>query len=332
VISRPNIVPPPAISGGIPVPPFVQPKAAPRAEPKPTAQAQTIKVDVGEEIEQERKKSRSRIILGGIVGALIGAGIGFVAGGSKEKGDVAKAAADSAGKLKDEVKAANEAMTKLSQKLADAGTKLESKEFPTELAGELGALNVPFDSARLDKRNVGGMPNRIQSSLFKFTSGVEDVNKTKDSLRNILGLVQAPIAKAWAEEKEPKANYSILFRSEGQNKVVADLVPNKEPFTWKGDHPGNYTVTVLQAGKPAEKKAERWVKGDLVKSDPVVVPLDPKSMAGLVGDVGILRLRKAIYDLKIELEGNKEDPTSTGGLVKLGDDLLNDLHKFSLQK
>jgi len=33
--------------------------------------------------------------------------------------------------------------------------------------------------------------------------------------------------------------------------------------------------------KHAEKKGTRWTKGDLTGSDPVVIPVDPKSMAGL---------------------------------------------------
>ena len=338
VQSRPSapigIAPPPQLAGGIPVPPFAQPRPSqPRQEAKPTAQAQTIKVDVGEEIEQERKKGRSRIALGGIAGAILGLALSFVAGNSKAKGDVIKAGQKSASELSKEVKAAADKMNELSQKLADAQTKLENKEFPTDIAAALGGINIPFDATKLDRRNVGGMPNRIQTMLFKFTSGAEDINKTKDSLRNIMSIAQAPITTSWAEEKEPKAKYAVLFRADGPNKTVADLVPVKEPFGWKGDFPANFTITKLENNKPAEKKATRWVKGDIIASDPIAIPVDPKSMAGFTGDATLARLRKAIYDLKNDLDGNKENPTTeTPGLIKSGGDLADELHKFSLQQ
>lgn len=326
------IAPPPAISGGIPLPPFARQQQAPKPEKKTAAQ-ETIKVEIGEEIHQERKKWQQRVGFGVAAGALLGLAIGFVAGGSKEKGDVAKAAARGAKDLEKEVKTAGETMQKLAQKLADAQTQLESKKFPDELVTELGGLNVPFDATRLDKRNVGGLPNRVQSMLFKFSAGAEDVNKTKDSLRNILGLAKGPLTAGWEEEANPKAKYSILFRSEGKDKVVGDIVPNKEAFPWKGDFQGSYTIVKLEGGKPADKKATRWIKGDLVGNDPIVVPIDPKSMAGFTADATLGKLRKAIYDLKSDLEGNKENPAAeTTGLIKLADDLQNDLHKIGLQQ
>lgn len=334
--SRPaGIAPPPGISPGIPLPPFGPPRAAPKPEPKQTAQAQTIKVDVGEEIELERKKSRTRILLGALAGAVIGLGIGFVAGGSNEKKEVRVAGTKGAGELAALIKPANEKMTELSQKLADASSKLENKTFPDDLAQALSGINVPFDATRLEKKGVGGMPNRIQSALLKYTSGVEDVNKTKDSLRNILGLVQGPITAAWADEKEPKGKYSILFRADGSKGIVGDLASNKEPFPW-ANFPASLTVIKLENGKPAEKKATRWVKGDLTGSDPIVVPIDPKGMVGIAGiqttaDASLIQLRKAIYNLRQDLDGNKENPSQeTPGLIKMGDDLANDLHKHSL--
>jgi hypothetical protein len=328
-----GIAPPPGISPGIPLPPFAQPRQPAAPAPKPTAAQQTIKVEVGEEIERERKKSAQRAMLAAVAGAVVGGVIGFVAGGSSEKGTRFKEAAKGAELLEKDVKAATVKMKELDEKLAEAGQKLSSKQFPEDLATALGGINIPFDASNLEGKQVGSLPGKALRNLLAFTSAVQDVNKSKDSLKNILSAAQAPITKAWKEEKEPMANFSVLFRGEGQNKVVAELVPNKEPFTWKGDFQPSYSITRLENNKPTEKKATRWVKGDLVGSDPIVVPVDPKSMAGFTNEVLVQRLNKALYDIRQDLEGNKEDPTrETAGLLKDGEDLANELHKASLNK
>lgn len=330
-----GIAPPPGmISSGIPLPPFGhQARPAPVATPKPTAGQQTIKVDVGEEVQQARASARRWALYASLAGAVVGGVIGFVAGGSSEKGGRIKEAAKGAGLLEKDVKAATEEMRKLDAKLSEAGTKLTSKQFPETLAADLGGINIPFDPTNLEGKQVGSLGSKALRTLLAFTSAVQDVNKSKDSLKNILSAAQGPITKAWKEEKEPMANFSVLFRSEGQNKVVADLVPNKEPFSWKGEFPPSYAITKLENNKPAEKKATRWLKGELLGNDPIAVPVDPRSMAGFTNEVLVQRLNKALYDIRQDLQGNKEDPTrETPGLIKDGEDLANDLHKASLNQ
>ncbi len=330
-----GIAPPPGISPGIPLPPFgprpVQ--QAPAPAPKLSAAQQTIKVEMGEEIEQHRSSARRNAVLAAIAGALVGGLIGFVAGGSSEKGGRVKDAAKGAALLEKDVRDAAKKMKDLDDALTEASTKLSNKAFPEELGATLGGLNVPFDATNFEGKHVGSLPSKVLRPLLSFTSAVQDVNKTKDTLRNLLSLSAAPIAKAWKEDKEPMANFSVLFRADGQNKVVAELVPIKEPFGWKADFPGNYTITKLENNKPAEKKATRWVKGDLTGGDPIGVPVDPKSMAGFTSEVLIQRLNKAIYDIRLILEGNQEDQTKPiAGLLKDGDELANELHKASLNQ
>jgi hypothetical protein len=330
-----GIAPPPGISPGIPLPPFgprpVQ--SAPAPAPKPTAAQQTIKVEMGEEIEQHRSTARRNALLAAVAGALVGGLIGFVAGGSSEKGGRVKEAAKGAALLEKDVREAAKKMKDLDDALTEAGTKISNKAFPDDLAATLAGINVPFDATNFEGKYVGSLPSKVLRPLLSFTSAVQDVNKTKDSLKNMLGLSKGPITKAWTEEKEPMANFSVLFRADGQSKVVAELVPIKEPFNWKADHPGNYTITKLEGGKPTEKKATRWVKGDLTGSDPIGVPVDPKSMAGFTTEVLIQRLSKAIYDIRLILEGSGDDPTKpVPGLLKEGDDLATELHKASLNQ
>jgi hypothetical protein len=328
----PGIAPPPGLSPGIPLPPFAPQRR--QAEPKPSAAQQTIKVEIGEEIHEERKKARRNVVFGALAGAAIGLGLGWVAGGSAEKGDRARNAARGAGLLEKDVKAAGEKLKDLDAKLQEAAEKLKNKSFPDDLGAALSGLTIPFDDTNLDNKGVNGMPSKLFRLVLDFTDGCKAANKARESLRNLTGLTKDPITKAWKEETAPMANFSVVFHSEGsKNNVAAELVPNPSPFQWKSDWAEKYKVTKLEGGKPAEKEAKRYSKGDLPGSDLVAIPVDPKTTAAFTSDVMIGRLNKALYDLRVELEGNKENPTNeTPGLLKSGEDLANELHKASLNQ
>jgi hypothetical protein len=326
-----GIAPPPGLSPGIPIPPFAQQqRPAPVAAPKQTAAQQTIKVEIGEEIEHERKKWRQRVMMGAFAGAVVGLGIGFVGGGSQEKGERAKRAARGAAQLEKDVKGTIDKLKDLDSKLAEAADKLKTKSYPEDLATALSGLKVPFDATNLDNKDVGSLSPRVFKVVLTFTAAIEALDKSRESLRNIVGIAKDPISKAWAEEKEPKANFSVVFRTEGGKTVVGELVPNKEPFGWKGTYPDSYTVIRQESGRPADKKANRWVKGDLPGNDLTAIPLDPRSVAAFTSEQLVGKLAKAIYDMRNDLEGNKEDVRNeTPGLVKMADDLANELHKAS---
>jgi hypothetical protein len=328
-----GIAPPPGLSPGIPLPAFGAP-ARRQAEPKQSAQQQTIKVEIGEEIHTERKKARRNAMFAAFAGALVGLGLGFVAGGSSEKGDRAKGAARGAQLLEKDVKTATDKLKELDTKLQESAEKLKNKGFPDDLVGALGGLTIPFDDTNLDGKGVNGMPSRLFRLVLDYTDGCKNANKLRESLRNLAGMTKDPITKAWKEETSPVANFSVVFHSEGQKQgVAAELVPNHTPFEWKKDWAEKYKVTKLEGGKPAEKEVKRYVKGDLPGNDPVAIPVDPKTTAAFTSDVMLGRLNKAIYDLRVELEGNKENPTNeTPGIIKSGEDLANELHKASLNQ
>jgi hypothetical protein len=334
--TRPSgMAPPPGLSSGIPLPPFGPQRPQPRAEPKPTAQAQTIKVEIGEEVEQERKKARRRTAIFAAIAALVGIFMGFVAGESSERGGRLRDAARGAALLERDVKAAGEKLRTLQAKVDEAAEKLAKKMFPDDFAATLSGTTIPFEASNLDNKGIGGQSPRLLKSVLAFTSAVDDCNKSRESLRNLVGLVKDPLLKAWDDEKSPKSAFSVLFHTEYGKGVVAELAPNKEPFVWKNDFPASYAVLKLEGGKSAEKKAARYQKGELPGngSDPIAVPVDPKTTAGLTGELLIQRLNKAVYDLRVALDGNKDNPTNeTPGLVKQADDLANELHKASLNQ
>ncbi len=331
-----GIAPPPGISPGIPLPPFAQQRPAPQAAPKASAHAQTIKVEIGEEVHEERKKASKRTALYAILTLALGVGLGFVAGGAKAKGDRFKLAVEGAGLLEKDVKAANEKMKTLDEKLTAGAEKLGTKAFPDDLVNDLSSINIPFEAANLDNKHVGDLPAKTMKQVLAYTEAVEDLNRTKDSLKNLLGAAKAPVEKAWKEEKEPVANFSVVFRGD-QKGMLAELVPNKDPFPFKNDWPASYTilkqVRSQQGTKTEEKKANRWTKGDLTGSDPVAIPVDQASVAAFSSEELVFKLSKGMRDIREILQGRHDNPTTeTAGLIKEGDDLANELHKFSLQR
>jgi hypothetical protein len=325
---KPNIAPPPGLSPGIPLPPFAQ-QQRPKAEPKQSAAQQTIKVEIGEEIHEERKKARRRAMMAAAAGVVVGLGIGFVAGGSNADGQRFAAAAKGAGLLEKDVKAANDKLKDLDAKITEAQEKFSKKTFPDDLGNALGGLIVPFDSTNLDGKGVAGMNQNLFKRVLAYTSAVESVNKSRESVKNLVGFAKDPITKAWKEETAPVSNFSVLFRTEGKF-IVADLVSNVAPFPWKGtDYPDKYKV----AAKPADKEVKRWPggKGDLT-SDTFVVPVDPRTTAAFTSEVAIGQLFKALGDIRLKLQGNKDDPNAPDGLLKAGDDLAVELHKASIKQ
>jgi hypothetical protein len=297
-------------------------------EPKVSAAQQTIKVEIGEEIHQERAKARRQAMMAALAGAVVGLGIGFVAGGASEKGDRAKVAARGAQQTEKDVKAALEKLKELDTKVGEAAEKIGKKEYPTDLSGALAGLVIPFEVTILDR----AVPGRLVRSVSTFYAGVESANKQRETLKKLADFAKDPVSKAWKEEGAPVANFSVLFRTDGKN-IVADLVPNPAPFDWKKDHPAKYKVSKPEGARTVEKEVAHYVKGDLPGNDPVAVPVDPKTMTNMSEGVALFgRLQKAIYDLRLDLQGRPDDPNAPPGLLKMADDLANELHKASLNQ
>jgi hypothetical protein len=330
-----GIAPPQGMSQGIPLPIFApQPRAQPAAQPK--QQAQTIKVEVSEEIHEERRKATKKMALFALLGAVLGAGLGFVWGGAKTKGDQAQATVKGAGELHDEIQAANTKMKELDEKLTAAADKLDKKQFPDDL--DLNSIIIEFDGQKLEGRGVGGLPRNVLRMLLSFTANVSDLNKTKDSLRNLLVIAKPQVEKGWVEEKEPVTSFSVIFSGRGEGKMMADLVPNKEPFALSAkEWPGSYTITKPEKTatgiKGVEKKATRWTKGDLTGNDPVAIPVDPLTTSALSSREFANKLTKGMRDIRELMAGNKDNPTDEKpGLLKEGEDLANELQSLSGKK
>lgn len=360
-VPPPAAVPPPALGTPIPIPmptasqpgapmmpglgmPFAQPsRPAPAPPPAPVSAAQqTIKVEVGEEVHEERRKASKRTGLYAGIAVVVGMAVGFGIGGLKKDHDYDYAAIAGAGLLEKDVKAATEKVVELKEKLQGGEDKLRNKEYPDDLVSALSAINVPFAIDNLQHKQVGNLKSSLQQSLFAYVMAVEDVNKAKDKLRNLLGApdVKKAVTKAWTEEKEPLFNYAVMLSSDNKG-MVATLVPTKDPFPEGKDWPANVSVMIVQqsqqGAKQVEKKATRWEKGDpsrlISGTDPVVVPVDPDSTAAFTSQEIIRKLAIGIRDIRVTLEGDASDPTNEkAGLQKAGEDLANELHKVAQQQ
>lgn len=337
--SRPIPAPPMGLSPGIPLPAFAPSVRPPAAAPAPAPQgaaAQTIKVEMGEEVQEQQKRAAKQKVIFAAIGAAVGIGLGFVVGGMRANSVRADQAVQGAGALEGEVKAANGKMSELSVMLDQGAEAIQAKKYPDDLASGLASLQIPFDANTLGGKNVGALPAKTFRQVLLYTKEVEDLNDKKDSLRNLLSAMKKPVEKAWADEKEPKFELAVVFGG-APEKMMAELVRVKDPFKVQGDWPKETKIMqrAMVQGKrtEVEKKANRWIKGDLTGDPPVIIPIEPSSVAGFTSDTTILQLRKAMLDVKSLLDGDRSDPQNeTQGLIKMGETLANDLNNLSLQK
>jgi hypothetical protein len=327
-------VPSPGLGTGLPLPPFqpVPPREAPR---KAQAQAQTIEVGGSEAIRKERVAAMKRTALFATLAALAGLAAGRAVGGAEERAARANLAVMAAGDLEKEVKAANEKLEELDAKLQDASDRLARKDFPADLAATLGALTIPFEPQSLEKPGAGNM-GRTFRSLTRYASAVEELNEGRDRLRNALASLRPRVEKAWKEESEPQVAFSVIFRPERDKGMMAELVPNRDPFGLGAAFPAEYTVLAPEAqqGRPrsVEKKVKRWVRGDLTGADPIAVPVTPQTTA-FAADKVVQQLRFEIAEIVGALRGkNKDTLVATSGLLRDGSDLAAELHKLSLAR
>ncbi len=344
--SDPAAFPPPPTSGSVPPPtslasgagiapppgftPFGdQPK---EKESKPSAQAQTIKVEVGEEVIAERKKARTKTILFVVLALVVGAVPCFFLGITKQKRDVENEGIAGAAKLSQDVEAANTVLAGLSDDLRKAGEDLGNQKFPTKLADKLKATHVPFGGDQLEGKNIGVYPALTLKLLLAYSSGVEELNNTKDRLKSMLDRAKVPFDRYVKEKKDPVIHFSVVF-SQKKKGAVAELVPNLKPFVESKDWPKKYKIKRLVGAKPKEVEVILWdMKEKLVGTQKVIaVPVAHKTVAGLTTEKDLLQLRKVLLDTKQIIDGRESRIPSQvkEGLHSKGEKLIEELRKLA---
>ena len=347
---KPNIVPPPsikptgiappaAITGGISLPSFNRP-AAPKKEVV-SAEAQTIKVEVGEEIIAERKKYTRFIVIAAIVGAGAGIGIGFLAGGRSEQSHASDLAIKGSSELQKEVSQAAKKLKELDQMFADMDS-LDTETYPKDLSGKLASITIAFDDSKISGPAVGALPSKVIKSLLAFKQGCDNVQEKKEALKNMLtDKTQKDLEQAWADVRKPPFKNSIIFKGGGE-KTFAELVNNKDSFTpADGSWPKEYKITVQEQKDnqmvDVDKTVNRWEKGDLtgVEGKTMAIPLDPgrgarTALANLIGPLKaqVASIKRLIYGDNTpgrEVKGLLHPDENTKGLAEELDASLNEI-------
>jgi hypothetical protein len=322
-------VPAPRLPGGISVPMVSSPFAPPEPEKKQTAQAQTIKVEIGEEVHAARAKASKKTAIYVAIAALVAGAMGFFMGGAQERGRQGKKIIEDADGLAADVAAANKTMSDMSDALRGAGEAIGNEEWPAQLAESLKASNVDFDAGKFSGRAISGLPPQIFNGLLAYTNDVEKLNKQKDVLKNLMSKAQKPVETFWAEKKKPVVKFGVLF-TKVEKEFAMELVPMKEPFEVKSAWPGKLTILQQgEKGKTKESEMDRFTGKGNLGEDKLVVPIEPKSVAGFTDLTLIYKLRQALDDTRMLIDG-QESPIpqeQTDGLLKDGKQLEESLKK-----
>jgi hypothetical protein len=326
----PGIAPPVGLGGYSPFAPKPVPKAAPVS-----AEAQTIKVELGEEVHEERRRAGKRAVVYALLAAVFAGGASFFIGRMSETSRRQSDAIRGAVALHGDVETANQKMKELDSLLEGASNSLREKKYPGDLVANLAATNVPFDATNLAGKNIGSLPDKTLKMLFQYTKGCEELADKKDSLRNVVGALQKQVETSWAEEKKPTYKLGLVFAG-GDGKFKGDMVKFKEPFE-VGTWPEKFKVLVpeFRDGKrvETEKEGMRYVKGDLTGSTPIVVPIEPSSVAAYTDERVVQQLNKAMFDVRVIIKGDSSDPQKeTKGIEALGQELADSLNQIALKQ
>jgi hypothetical protein len=252
-----------------------------------------------------------------------------------EAAERAKLASAAAAAIEKDVVTAHTMVKRLADTLAEASKRLSANQYPTDAPSKLGEIHIAFDAASLADGRASDLPPALLRSLIGYAVEIKKLNRDKDSLRNILLVAQAPLEKHWKETIAPVAHFSVLVRAEGSKGMVAELVPNKDPFLMGAEWPPSYAIlspeTTAAGKKVVEKTATRWVKGSPKAAETIAIPVAPASVAPFTSEELAFKLAKALRDVRHAIEGDPEDPrdASSPGVLQQGEAITSELRKLS---
>ena len=357
-------VAPPAVSSGglpkpsvgLPVPPGVptgrpaldpsNPLAAAMAPP-PSAPAQPagpahIEVDEMAVQEAAKKARRTGFIFAGFT-LILGVGLGFIGGGAQQTGKYRADSHADAAELKKDVDAAKGKMEELAKDLETGRDSLKAKPpvFPKDLAGQLAAINVDFDGAKLAGRRFSGFPPDASGGLIELATAVAALNEHKTVIKNLLGKLEKPLTEQLAASqagtvslqymvllggptgKDPSGNFVGVL-----SPIAPPIAISKEkieiPAELKGVVNGGVVTVPKLASANIDKPGAVYLTPGSVEA---IFPSDTKSLAGQLS----VKLNDLIHDLRGD-EKPKDDQMVQDvkpGLIDRADTLSKSLEKIS---
>ncbi len=209
------------------------------------------------------------------------------------------------------MKAANDKLKELDTKLADAASKVQAKSFPDDLSTVLGGLTIPFEAINLDNKGVNGMTTNLFRMVLNYNAACKNLNKARESLKNLVGLAKEPLTKAWKEETDPRRQLQRRLPLRRRQGPSASLVPTVSPFEWKKDFPEKYKISKQEGRADGREGGQALPEGRPPRRRPHRHPGRPQEHRRPHQRRDVQRrLAKALGDMRIELKGNKEDPTT----------------------
>lgn len=348
-IPSPSVaIPPPAVTGGIPMPPFATPSApasAPSRPPPPTvdpndtfaavrpsgnivaAAPVAVTVDEGA-IQEATSKVKKYIPIAAVGGTIAGLLIGYIVGGGSARSSQEQVAIKGASLMMADVEKSNAKIKELAEKIKAAAESIKAKKFPENFATELGGLNIPFDGQKLMGRSIGSYDGQTQQLLFQYLADVEALNDNKDKIQRIFAGQKQRITDALAANDKPKVNYSVIVIKNAKGNPMASIVPVPEAFDSAGDWPKTYKFV-----NPVNRQAieaTRYESGEPMFSDTkkLALPVDPGSVSATFPSDVVTQIVARVVETGALINGGDGEDASPG-LIKTGDALINNLKKIA---
>jgi hypothetical protein len=318
------------------MPSVSSPFAAPEPEKKVSAQAQTIKVEVGEEIHAQRKKGRKNTFIVAFLVLVVGGGLGFLLGSTFQANKAGRAAAKNAQGLLDDVVAAQTSAADISDVIRKAEEQLTTDEFPKELAKQLRDTSIDFGPEKYGERKPGGLPRDVLGGMITYANGVDKFQKQKRVIAKLLDDSQETV-EAFFESKEKKTvDFAVTFvqaksaEDEKKKWMYGTLGAISEPFEYdKQDKwPEKFKMKIGRDEKEVLlfKPESKMTGGE----KPSAVLLDPETTISFSrgGQVWLI-LRSQVHKLYELIEGKEsQDPNQVmNGIDKDGKQLVAGLKK-----
>lgn len=273
------VPPPPGMPMAAASSPFApQPPPVAPAPPAPPPQPQRIEVDELTVLEARKGAKRQGLVIGAVL-AVFTLGIGYVAGGASEKGDARTKSRVDAKDLAADVNKAKDSLKTLADKLDAARNKLvKDRQFPAELAKELGGINVDFDGGKLAGRRFSGFSQDVTFSLVEFITNVQGVNDRKAVIIGLLNKLQKPLTEQFAAPADQrKLVHVVVIDKDSQGNAYGLLAPLSPALTLNPQKPAlpdKFTFT--KPGSNSNAELARYKGGDALK-DPTAIYLQPAS-------------------------------------------------------
>ncbi len=321
-------IPPPAAMrpGGIPAPPFgsrpapvdpSNPYSSMEASNAPAPKPQAIKIEMSEEVRHEQRKQGKKYIWFAVIAAVIGAAVGYMVGGASERHSVVAYALRDASELAKEIKDAMATAETLADTVKSAREKVSSGKFPDEELTKLGGLRVPFGGDKLGGRNIGRFKAEVSRGLLAVAGQADKINDQTETVQRVLGGSKKTLNDVFQQTAAPKVYWAAVAEG-GPHGPMLSMLAVQEPFPVKAEK-GGWPDSLKFKIEGKDVSVKRYTKGDPQGNDPLYIPVDPSTQAGVCPQDTVFRVTRQLSELEGLIRGVKEaSGHEESGLIDIG--------------